>query len=115
MVAGAAGALGVAAGVALVVASYTATTLAIAWADSVNPRMVLPVGMGMYITKFSLFGAMLIVVGATDVGGQDPDGDGHRRRRRGLDRGPDLVDPPARAPVRGAPDPLTPKIPVIMT
>jgi len=72
MVAGAAGALGVAAGVALVAASYTATTLAIAWADTVNPRMVLAVGMAMYITKFSLLGALLIFVGATTWAGKIP-------------------------------------------
>ena len=72
VVAGAAGALGVAAGVALVAASYTATTLAIAWADTVNPRMVLPVGMAMYITKFSLLGALLIFVGATTWAGKIP-------------------------------------------
>jgi len=63
---GPAGAAGAAVGVALVVASYTASTLAIAWADSVNPRLVLPVGMGMYVTKFSLFGAMMIAVSDID-------------------------------------------------
>jgi hypothetical protein len=67
---GAASAIGAAAGVALVAASYTASTLAIAWADTVNPRLVLPVGMGMYVTKFSLFGAMLIAIGATDWAGK---------------------------------------------
>jgi hypothetical protein len=66
------GAGGYAAGVALVVASYTASTLAIAWADSINPRMVFGVGMGMYVTKFSLFGFMMIAVGATDWGGKTP-------------------------------------------
>jgi hypothetical protein len=71
-VAGAPGAVGVAVGVALVAASYTATTLAVAWADSVNPRMVLPVGMAMYITKFSLLGAMMIFVGATTWAGKIP-------------------------------------------
>ena len=72
VVAGPTGALGVAAGVALVAASYTATTLAIAWADTVNPRMVLPVGMAMYFTKFSLLGALLIFVGATTWAGKIP-------------------------------------------
>jgi len=72
VVSGAAGAWGFAAGVALVAGSYTASTLAIAWADTVNPRMVLSVGMGMYVTKFSLFGAMLIFVGATDWQGRIP-------------------------------------------
>jgi hypothetical protein len=71
-VAGGSGALGAATGVALVAASYTATTLAVAWADSVNPRMVLAVGMAMYITKFSLLGAMMIFVGATTWTGKIP-------------------------------------------
>lgn len=70
--AGSAGAAGVVAGLALVAASYTATTLAVAWADSVNPRMVFPVGMAVYVTKFSLFGAMLILVGATEWAGKIP-------------------------------------------
>jgi hypothetical protein len=69
---GGAGALGVLAGVALVAASYTASTLAIAWADSVNPRLVFPVGMAMYVTKFSLFGALLIFVGGTEWAGKIP-------------------------------------------
>lgn len=59
---GSAGAAGAALGVLLVAASYTASMLAIAWADAVNPRMVLSVGMGMYITKFSLFGVMMIAL-----------------------------------------------------
>jgi hypothetical protein len=72
LVKGAPGALGAALGVLVVAASYTATTLAVAWADSVNPRMVLSVGCGMYITKFSLLGAMLIIVGASEWTGKLP-------------------------------------------
>ena len=72
LVSGAHGALGFAAGVFLVAASYTASTLAIAWADSINPQLVFPVGMAMYVTKFSLLGAMLIFVGATDWAGKIP-------------------------------------------
>jgi len=66
------GLLGYAAGVALVVASYTASTVAIAWADSINPRMVFGVGMGMYVTKFSLFGFMMIAIGSTAWAGTIP-------------------------------------------
>ena len=69
---GGVGALGVAAGVLLVAASYTASTLAIAWADTVNPRMVLPVGMGMYITKFSLLGLLLVAVNNAEWVGRIP-------------------------------------------
>ncbi len=59
---GSAGAVGAALGVLLVAASYTVSMLAIAWADAVNPRMVLSVGLGMYVTKFSLFGVMMIAL-----------------------------------------------------
>ena len=71
-VGGGSAALGAAAGVLLVTLSYTTSTLAIAWADSVAPRMVFPVGMAMYVTKFSLFGALLIFVGATEWAGIIP-------------------------------------------
>jgi hypothetical protein len=65
-------ALGLAAGVALVAASYIASTLALAWADSVAPRMVFGVGMGMYILKFSLFGVMLVAVTEAGWDGRTP-------------------------------------------
>ena len=61
VVRGGVGALGVA-----------ASTLAIAWADTVNPRMVLPVGMGMYITKFSLLGLLLVAVNNAEWAGRIP-------------------------------------------
>lgn len=72
LAAGGVGALGVVAGVALVTVSYVASTLAIAWADSVNPRLVMGVGMGMYITKFSLFGLLLLAVSGTEWAGKIP-------------------------------------------
>jgi hypothetical protein len=72
LTAGVAGALCAAAGVALVAASYTATTLAVAWADSVNPRMVFGVGIGMYVTKFSLFGGLLIALQGVVWAGRIP-------------------------------------------
>lgn len=61
-VAGGAGAVGACAGVMLVIVSYVVSSLAIAWADSVNPRLVFPVGMAAYVTKFSVFGAAMIAV-----------------------------------------------------
>jgi hypothetical protein len=70
--AGIGGAAGLVLGLAVVAASYTATTIAVAWADSINPRMILPVGMAVYMTKFTLFGVMLIAVGATDWAGKIP-------------------------------------------
>ena len=69
---GGAGAVGAAIGVVLVAASYTASTLAIAWADTVNSQLVFPVGMGMYVTKFSLLGVMLIAVGESEWAGKIP-------------------------------------------
>jgi hypothetical protein len=63
LVAGASGAAGAAAGVALVSLSYTLSTLVIAKADQINPKLILPWGMGTYIAKFSLIGfAMTAVV-----------------------------------------------------
>jgi hypothetical protein len=59
-------AAGAAGGVALVAVSYTISTLAIAWADSIAPRMVLGVGVGTYILKFTLLGALLVAL--TDAG-----------------------------------------------
>ena len=60
---GFAGAAGAAAGVGIVVASFTVSSLVIAWADSVHPTLVLPVGMFTYIVKFTAIGfAMAAVV-----------------------------------------------------
>jgi hypothetical protein len=61
---GGAQALGAAAGVTLVVVSYLVSSLVVAWADSVNPRLLLPVGLATYVIKIVLLGlAMLAVVG----------------------------------------------------
>ncbi|MDG4789623.1 hypothetical protein O7626_27485 [Micromonospora sp. WMMD1102] len=59
---GAVGALGAATGVGLVTVSYLASTLVIAWADSVNPTLVLPFGVAMYIAKFSVLGVVMAQV-----------------------------------------------------
>ncbi len=69
LVSGAAGAAGAAAGVILVAASYTGSSLVIAWADSINPRLVLPVGMLTYVVKFTLIGIGAIAVGGTGWAG----------------------------------------------
>ncbi|RZU49937.1 hypothetical protein EV385_1694 [Krasilnikovia cinnamomea] len=55
-------ALGAAAGVAIVTVSYTLTTLALAWADTVRPALVMPVGLGAYVLKYSLLGVILAVL-----------------------------------------------------
>jgi hypothetical protein len=60
--AGGAGAAGAAAGVALVAASYSLSSLVLAWADSVNPQLVLPVGLATYFLKFATIGLALALV-----------------------------------------------------
>lgn len=67
---GAPGAVGGAVGVALVAASYLASSLALAWADSVHPRMVLSVGLLTYSLKFALLGVAVFAVAASDWPGQ---------------------------------------------
>lgn len=64
------GAVGAAAGVLLVVVSYVASSLALAWADSVHPKMVLGVGLLTYSVKFMVFGAAVFAVAASDWSGQ---------------------------------------------
>jgi hypothetical protein len=64
------GAAGAAAGVLLVVVSYVASSLALAWADSVHPKLVLGVGLLTYSVKFMVFGAAVFAVAASDWAGQ---------------------------------------------
>jgi hypothetical protein len=49
-------AAGFALGVGLVAASFTASSLVIAWADAVSPPLILPVGLMTYILKFTVIG-----------------------------------------------------------
>jgi ATP synthase protein I len=58
----AAGAAGAAAGVALVVVSYLVSSVVVAWADSVSPRLVLPFGLASYITKIVVLGLVMLAV-----------------------------------------------------
>jgi hypothetical protein len=66
---GPAGGLGAAAGVLLVAASYTGSSVVLAWADQVNPRLVLPVGLVTYVVKFLLLGLFMLAVSATGWNG----------------------------------------------
>jgi phosphotransferase system glucose/maltose/N-acetylglucosamine-specific IIC component len=68
---GGAGAAGAAAGVGLVVGSYTLSTLVVAWADSVAPALVLPFGLGTYVVKFTLIGVVMASI-AKDWPGLEP-------------------------------------------
>jgi hypothetical protein len=73
---GGAGAVGLAAGVTLVAASYTVSSLIIAWADSIDPRLTLPAGLMTYALKFTLFGLLLAVLARTGWAGLLPMGVG---------------------------------------
>jgi hypothetical protein len=63
------GAAGGAVGVGIVAASFTLSSLAIAWADSVHPTLVLPVGVVTYIAKFTAIGFAMAAVVATGWAG----------------------------------------------
>ncbi|GHJ51879.1 hypothetical protein Nm8I071_11860 [Nonomuraea sp. TT08I-71] len=69
---GADGALGAAAGVAVTAASYTLTTVVLAWADARDPQLVLPFGLGLYIAKMTLLAGVMVLVGATGWAGLIP-------------------------------------------
>jgi hypothetical protein len=71
---GPAGAAGIAAGVGLVAASYTLSSLVVAWADAVDPRLVLPVGLMTYILKVVLIGLLMSAIAATGWSGLIPMG-----------------------------------------
>ncbi|MFC7545860.1 hypothetical protein [Plantactinospora sp. GCM10030261] len=72
LVAGVHGAIGAATGVSLVTVGYVLSTLVVAWADSVHPRLVLPFGLGVYGAKIVLFGAVTIALAAQDWAGFRP-------------------------------------------
>jgi len=55
-------ALGAAAGVALTTVSFTMSTLVIAWADTVRPALLMPLGLLAYVVKYSLLGVILAYV-----------------------------------------------------
>jgi hypothetical protein len=71
---GAMGAAGVAAGVCLVAASYTLGSLVIAWADTIDPRLVLPVGLMTYVLKFALIGLLMASIAGSGWSGLVPMG-----------------------------------------
>ncbi|MFG2164174.1 hypothetical protein [Micromonospora chersina] len=72
LVRGADGAVGAAAGVAVTAASYTLTTVVLAWADARDPQLVLPFGLGLYIAKMTLLAGVMVLVGATGWAGLIP-------------------------------------------
>jgi len=60
---------GMAAGIGMVAASYLVSTLAIAWADTVEVRLVLPVGLVAYAVKFTIIGVAMAGIAGTGWGG----------------------------------------------
>jgi ATP synthase protein I len=67
-----AGAAGAASGVGLVVASYLLSALAVAWADTIDPRMVMPVGLTTYLVKVLLLGVAMAALASTGWPGLGP-------------------------------------------
>jgi len=67
-----AGVLGAVIGALVVAFSFTVSSVIIAWADSVDPRLVLPVGLMTYVVKFSLFGVALVFALNLDWSGLRP-------------------------------------------
>jgi hypothetical protein len=68
--AGAPGALGAAAGVAIVTVSYTMSTLVLAWADTVRPALLMPLGLVTYVVKYALLGVILAFVVSSEWPGR---------------------------------------------
>jgi ATP synthase protein I len=66
---GPAGAAGAVAGVALVAASYTVSSLVIAWADAVHPRLIMPVGLFTYVLKFTVIGLVMAAIAGSGWAG----------------------------------------------
>ncbi|MEU1889497.1 hypothetical protein [Micromonospora sp. WMMD987] len=69
---GGAAAAGAAAGVAVTVLSYTLSTVVLAWADAINPQLVLPLGLGLYAVKFTVLGVVMVAVASTGWDGLVP-------------------------------------------
>ncbi|ABP56069.1 hypothetical protein [Salinispora tropica] len=69
VVRGTTSAIAVAAGIALVVASYLVSGLSVAWADAVSPRLIMSVGLVTYATKIVVLGVVMAAVAATGWAG----------------------------------------------
>lgn len=69
---GGAGAAGAAAGVVLVVTSYVISSVVIAWADAVNPKLIMPVGLATYGIKFIVIGVVMWTIASTNWAGLVP-------------------------------------------
>jgi ATP synthase protein I len=67
--AGVPGLLGALAGCAAATASFVVSSVSVAWADSVNPKLVLVVGMTVYAAKMLALGASLYALRSSDWAG----------------------------------------------
>ncbi|RIV32691.1 hypothetical protein [Micromonospora radicis] len=56
------GAAGVAAGIGLVIVSYLVSSFSVAWADAVNPKLIMSVGLVTYATKMVFLGVVMSAV-----------------------------------------------------
>jgi hypothetical protein len=65
-------AAGAAAGVTLVALGAVASTLVVAWADSVATSLVMPFGLMSYVVKITLVGAIMMLVAASGWAGLIP-------------------------------------------
>jgi hypothetical protein len=65
-------ALGAAAGALVVTVGVSLTTLVIAWADVIRPALVMPVGLAVYVIKYSLIVFLMIGVASSGWAGGRP-------------------------------------------
>jgi hypothetical protein len=65
-------ALGAATGALVVTIGVSLTTLVIAWADVIRPALVMPVGLSVYVIKYSLIVFLMIGVGSSGWAGGRP-------------------------------------------
>ncbi len=72
VLAGGVGAWAAPLGVLVATGSFLASTLAIAWADKLDAKLVMPFGMGVYVAKLSLLGGIMLVVATTGWAGIKP-------------------------------------------
>ncbi|MBV1848856.1 hypothetical protein [Catellatospora tritici] len=72
LTAGGTAALGVLAGVALVGVSYLFTSFILAWADSVNPKLLLSLGLATYAIKFTVLFLVMARIAQTGWAGLKP-------------------------------------------
>ncbi|HWS35310.1 MAG TPA: hypothetical protein VN408_21555 [Actinoplanes sp.] len=59
---GTVGALGAAAGVLVTAGGYALSSITVAWADWISPKLVFSVGLASYLFKVSLLGIVLMTV-----------------------------------------------------